>query len=407
MATPQGRGSHQQFFPDAAGHYHTGNTFYDKYYEKLDVQDAKIAADPRVQALLTSGGSGHVDKVPGLHDTDVEIKNGVVTGTTEGGIWKPIIAAAAVAATGGVAGMYVAPASAVAGPSTAANIAATTAATAAPAGIAAPVAGGVVATTAAPAYSSLLANQAVGIGGNLLSNYLQSRAQGKASEIQDAYLREALAYAKEQDALNRTRQTGLDQQDRDRYAYQTGIDAQHYGDTQQEYLADFDRNENRYAYSTDLEASRYGDYTKRVAPYLATGASANARMASLLGLPAAPEFDPSLTPGPVRKVSKPPVLSDPGSGFGGFSGGGGSGGGAQAPADVGAFIADYQRNHPASEGIGPLASALSAKFPGITRYMYGQTPSGNEISIGGQKYKVIGAEGGPNPYWYQPGTRDG
>src|SRR4029077_17317322 len=37
-----------------------------------------------------------------------------------------------------------------------------------------------------------------------------------------------------------------------------------------------------------LEGSRYANYSGNIAPYLATGNSANTRMASLLGLPANP-----------------------------------------------------------------------------------------------------------------------
>ena len=70
-----------------------------------------------------------------------------------------------------------------------------------------------------------------------------------------------------------------------------------------------------------------------------------------------------------------------------------------------AFIREWQSSHPSSEGIGPLAAALQQKF-GIGRYMYGSTPSGNEILLNGQKYKVIGAEGTPGQYWYQPGMDD-
>ena len=81
----------------------------------------------------------------------------------------------------------------------------------------------------------------------------------------------------------------------------------------------------------------------------------------------------------------------------------------QPPVDVGggpeAFIREWQQSHPSSEGIGPLAQQLQQRF-GIGRYMYGGTPSGNEILLNGQKYKVIGAEGTPGQYWYQPGMDD-
>lgn len=76
--------------------------------------------------------------------------------------------------------------------------------------------------------------------------------------------------------------------------------------------------------------------------------------------------------------------------------------------NVAAFIQQWQSDpaHPASEGIGPMAAAIAKQFPGVTRYMYGATPSNNELSVGGQKYKVLGGEGSPAAYWYQPGMND-
>lgn len=82
-----------------------------------------------------------------------------------------------------------------------------------------------------------------------------------------------------------------------------------------------------------------------------------------------------------------------------------AGGGGATP-DIQAFIANYQQTHPVSEGIGPLAAAIKAKYPTVSRYMYGQTPSNNELNIGGEKYKVLGGEGGPGAYWYSPGMDD-
>jgi hypothetical protein len=83
-------------------------------------------------------------------------------------------------------------------------------------------------------------------GGNLAGQLIQAHAAGKASDAQQKYLEEALAYQKEQDTYIRTRQTGLDAQ----------------------------------------EVSRYGDYQGRIAPFIANGTSSNDRMAALLGLPA-------------------------------------------------------------------------------------------------------------------------
>jgi len=148
---------------------------------------------------------------------------------------------------------------------------------------------GVAGTTAAGSgLSGELLRYGVGTAGNLLGSYLQARATGQASDAQQKYLEEALAYAKEQDAINRR-------------------------------LA---------AEKVQLEASRYADYSGRIAPYLATGSDANTRMASLLGLPSgsAPpsnSFGASSTPAPRITTNDPqshvyptppvsgPPLSDP------------------------------------------------------------------------------------------------
>lgn len=82
--------------------------------------------------------------------------------------------------------------------------------------------------------------------GNLVGGIIQANAAGNASAAQQKYLEEALAYQKESDLYNRTRQATLDAQ----------------------------------------EVSRYGDYQGRIAPFIANGVSSNDRMAALLGLPA-------------------------------------------------------------------------------------------------------------------------
>ncbi len=81
------------------------------------------------------------------------------------------------------------------------------------------------------------------------------------------------------------------------------------------------------------------------------------------------------------------------------AGGGPSGGGS-----VQDFIRQWQQSHPASEGIGPLADALKAAGYNVSRYMYGSTPSNNELSLDGQKFKVLGGEDSPSSsYWYTGG----
>lgn len=85
---------------------------------------------------------------------------------------------------------------------------------------------------------------------------------------------------------------------------------------------------------------------------------------------------------------------------------GGSAGGANTPE---AFITQWQATHQANEGIGPLRDALIARFPGVVKpYMYGTTQSNNEVSINGQKFKVISGEDNPaTAGWYKAGTDDG
>lgn len=65
------------------------------------------------------------------------------------------------------------------------------------------------------------------------------------------------------------------------------------------------------------------------------------------------------------------------------------------------FITNWQQTHPASEGIGPLADALKAAGFNVPRFMYGQTPSNNELVVDGQRFKVLGAEDSPQTaFWY-------
>lgn len=84
----------------------------------------------------------------------------------------------------------------------------------------------------------------------------------------------------------------------------------------------------------------------------------------------------------------------------------GSGGPASGGADpkAVAFIRDYQsKNNPTSTPA-DLVKAAQAAGVNITPYMYGQTPSNNEVSVGGQKFKIKGGEDGPNPSWYFGGN---
>lgn len=135
------------------------------------------------------------------------------------------------------------------------------------------------------------------------------------------------------------------------------------------------------------EASRQGNYGMYAAAQRRLGS-----VGQLIG--AGPREIPAYVPG-----------VDPN-----FTGGASTGAAPTGGADpkIAAFIQQWQQDpaHPASEGIAPLATAIAQQFPGVSRYMYGQTPSDNELNIGGQKYKVLGGENSPAAYWYQPGMND-
>ncbi len=133
------------------------------------------------------------------------------------------------------------------------------------------------------------------------------------------------------------------------------------------------------------EASRQGNYGMYAAAQRRLGS-----VGELIG--AGPREIPAYVPG-----------VDPG-----FTGGGAPAATGGADPKIASFIQQWQADpaHPASEGIAPLAAAISQQFPGVSRYMYGQTPSDNELNIGGQKYKVLGGENSPNAYWYVAGMND-
>jgi hypothetical protein len=59
-----------------------------------------------------------------------------------------------------------------------------------------------------------------------------------------------------------------------------------------------------------------------------------------------------------------------------------------------------------TEGPTGILNAMKQAGFNVAPYMYGQTPSGNEISLNGSKYKVISGENGPNPGWYTAGMND-
>lgn len=114
---------------------------------------------------------------------------------------------------------------------------------------ASPAIAGTGATYGAAAGGGLASNllkYGVPVVGGIVGDIIQAKAAGSAADKQDALLREALDYEKQQDALNRT------------------------------IAAD----------KVKLEAGRYADYSGNIAPYLKSGGAANSQMTSLLGLPA-------------------------------------------------------------------------------------------------------------------------
>lgn len=108
-------------------------------------------------------------------------------------------------------------------------------------------------------------------GADIVKGLIQANAQGAATEAQQKYLEEALAYEKESDLYNRTRQAGLDAQ----------------------------------------EVQRYGAYQDRIAPFITNGTNSNDRMAALLGLPprANGSNGGSSGPSPSQRVPYDPATS--------------------------------------------------------------------------------------------------
>lgn len=164
--------------------------------------------------------------------------------------------AAATIATMGAAGVFSSGAAAGAGATGASGIS-TVGAGSAGAGIAG--AGGAAgAVGAGMSYADLL-KYGLPVAGNLVGGLIQAKASSSASDAQQKYLEEALAYQKEQDA------------------YARSTDASRYADSRGDLAAALAKEENRYA-----------GYQGRIAPYIANGTTSNDRMAALLGLPARP-----------------------------------------------------------------------------------------------------------------------
>lgn len=112
--------------------------------------------------------------------------------------------------------------------------------------------------------------------------------------------------------------------------------------------------------------------------------------------PTGPLASPTSNPNYVSPAQSaagymPPAVTGPGS----------------APGDPVAFIRQWQATHPASANApAEIVAALRANGFNASPFMYGSTPSGNEINLNGEKFKVIGGENSGSPSWYR-GEYDG
>lgn len=115
--------------------------------------------------------------------------------------------------------------------------------------------GGIAAAGGGASLVGDILRYGVPTAGSVIGGLIQAKATGAASDAQQKYLEEALAYQKEQDTYNRQRQATLDAQ-----------------------------NVSRYNFGVQQEGGRYADYTSNIAPFIGAGQGASAKMASLLGL---------------------------------------------------------------------------------------------------------------------------
>lgn len=169
----------------------------------------------------------------------------VAAGTITAGAANAILAGAA---GGGGAAAAPAAATTAAAPATAATATGATATGAGTAATAGGVAAPVVARAAGSSWLAPVLGQAIGGVTGLVGAKMQSNAARDAAALNDQYLREALDFEKEQAAYDRSRQAGLDEQER----------------------------------------TRYSGRETRMAPYVQAGGNSADRQAQLLGLPARP-----------------------------------------------------------------------------------------------------------------------
>jgi hypothetical protein len=72
--------------------------------------------------------------------------------------------------------------------------------------------------------------------------------------------------------------------------------------------------------------------------------------------------------------------------------------------DADGLIRQWQQSHSASEGLDGLIASLRQQGINASPFLYGSTPSGNEITLNGQKYKV---KTGDNSAWWDPSQGEG
>lgn len=68
------------------------------------------------------------------------------------------------------------------------------------------------------------------------------------------------------------------------------------------------------------------------------------------------------------------------------------------------YIVGKESLAPRSDSFDRIIDALHAVGVKADKYLYGSTPSNNEISIDGEKYKLISGESGGSPSWYWGGN---
>lgn len=188
---------------------------------------AAAAGDTAAAATLTSAGV-EAGAISGLGAAALP-----GAGTALGGAGAAIGAGAATAAAPVAASAL--------GPTSATTMGATNAALTAAPPAALSTGLGPVAPAAAGGLGTDLLHYAVPTAGNIIGGIIQAHTASEGQDAQQAYLQEALDYEKQRDAA-----------------------------------------------AIALEGSRYATYSGNIAPYLASGNSANARMTGLLGLPASP-----------------------------------------------------------------------------------------------------------------------